>query len=79
MNHQLLVGQNSIIDMKTGKFEHLETRNDIASHWDELLFYNGMSKMVWRNRLVGSFLKRIESIIIEAISSIKHIETYWRP
>lgn len=75
----MLVGPNWIIDMKTGKFEHLENRNDIASHWDELLFYNGMSKMVWRNRLVGTFLKRIETMIVEAISSIKNIETYWRP
>lgn len=65
--------------MKTGKFEHLESKNNIASHWDELLFYNGMSKLVWRNKLIGSFLKRIEIMIVDAISSIKNIETYWRP
>ena len=76
----LLVGPNYYLDMlHTNTFKHLENTNKIRFQWDQVLFYNSLSKIIWNNKLLATFLKWCEQILVVAIKSIRNIETYYRP
>ena len=47
--------------------------------WDQSLFYNSLSKYVWKSKLFSTFAKYLEAMLTTAIKQIKKIETYYRP
>lgn len=65
--------------MKNGSFNHLAQSNNIRTDWNNTLFFKSLTRSVWKNRLLATFLKWIEQMLVTAIYRIKDNETYYRP
>lgn len=75
----LILGIYYYINMRNGKFTHLETNEKIRTDWYNRLFRNSLSKMIYQNQIVAKFLDSIQYMLSYAIHTIKKIETYYRP